>query len=163
MKKQKNNNLITVYNSFYDNRFGGNSSLRIYGIGIQKKKCKKYLKKSLLNWKKHLREGVVKNDIEQINFSKGYIKKYKKELKTVRIIKKSDYKKEQDKVILTKPFEITEEVYFEMLEVLPPLRFTQNGFIMSEFYTENYTTQFFKKDDKFYGAMIDYTRKETWH
>ncbi len=92
-----------------------------------------------------------------------YTSKYKKELETVRVIKKEDYRKEADQVILTEPIEITEEVYYEMLEILPPLCYTGNGFLMSEFQTESYTDQFFKRDGKFYMAVVDYRRKETWH
>ncbi len=80
-----------------------------------------------------------------------------------RIIKKEDYRKEADRVILTEPKEISEDVYYEMLEILPPLCYTGNGFLMSEFQTGSYTDQFFRRDGKFYMAVVDYRRKETWH
>lgn len=161
-----NNKNLIVYNSFYDDRFGGHESLTVYSYDENTtiEDCKKYLQETISSWEAHLEKGLKEKDNKDwIEMCEKYIAKYKKELATVRIIKAEDYRKEADKVILTEPREITEEVYDEMLEVLPPLCFTGNGFLMSEFQTESYTDQFFHKNGKFYMAVVDYKRKETWH
>lgn len=62
--------------------------------------------------------------------------------------------------------EITEERYWEMLNILPPiLDVTINGvemFCMSEMYTGTYTTQYAKYNGKYYSKMVDITDKSTW-
>ena len=64
--------------------------------------------------------------------------------------------------------ETTEAEFFEMLEVLPPLKWTtQNGFemfCMSEFTSGCYTTQFahHKETDKYYCATVSPYDRETW-
>ena len=156
---------LVVYDSFYDDRFGGHSSLTVYDrcygdTGIED--CKKYLQENINTWEKHL-ANRKDDDKDYIEMCEKYITKYKKEIETVRIIKKEDYRKEADRVILTEPKEISEDVYYEMLEILPPLCYTGNGFLMSEFQTGSYTDQFFRRDGKFYMAVVDYRRKETWH
>lgn len=164
MNTEEAKNLV-VYNSFYDDRFGGHSSLTIYNNcygNADIEDCKNYLKESIATWEKHLANRKDDNE-DYIKMCEKYISKYKKELETVRVIKAEDYRKEADRVILTEPIEITEDIYYEMLEVLPPLCYTGNGFLMSEFQTESYTDQFFKRDGKFYMAVVDYRRKETWH
>ena len=86
----------------------------------------------------------------------------KKELETVRILSVDDFKKEQEKTLLRDAQEITEDEYWEMLEVLPPLEMGKNYFIMSEFFTGSYTRQFYKKEGKYFTKMIDYKNKDTW-
>lgn len=155
---------LVVYNSFYDDRFGGHSSLTIYSYDEKTtiEDCKNYLQENINDWERNLANRKDDNE-DYIKMCGKYISKYKKELETVRVIKSEDYRKEADKVILTEPIEITEDVYYEMLEILPPLCYTGNGFLMSEFQTESYTDQFFRRGDKFYMAVVDYKRKETWH
>ena len=62
--------------------------------------------------------------------------------------------------------ETTEENYYEMLNVLPPLKWgTIDGvemFCMSEMYTGTYTNQYAKIGNKFYTAMVDVTDQSTW-
>lgn len=62
--------------------------------------------------------------------------------------------------------EVTEDIYNEQLNCLPPLKWcTRNGysmFCMCEMYTGTYTTQYAKKDGKFYSAMVDVTDESTW-
>lgn len=62
--------------------------------------------------------------------------------------------------------ETTEENYYEMLNVLPPLKWcTIDGvemFCMSEMYTGTYTNQYARIDKKFYTAMVDITDQSTW-
>lgn len=96
------------------------------------------------------------------DLAKRKIEKIKKEIETLREIDERDLQKEHDALILTEPVEISQKDYNEMFEILQPLQFGKNSFIMAEFFTGSYTSQFFKKDGKYYQAMIDYRRKETW-
>ena len=75
----------------------------------------------------------------------------------------------QKKHLLDKPMhEITEERFYEMLNVLPPLCWTQHKnveiFCMSEFYTGSFTDQYAhdKNTGKFWCKLVDYTDKSTW-
>lgn len=158
----ENKDFLVVYNSFYNDRFGGKANIAVWNYGQDISGCIANLQKSLNLWKSRWIGYSAKNDEEGKKFAKEYIDKYKKDLKTVRVIKTSDYIEELDKVILTEPKEITESEYEEMLGILPPLKMTSSGFIMSEFYTDSYTSQFYKQNGKYYMAMIDYKRKETW-
>lgn len=60
----------------------------------------------------------------------------------------------------------TEEEYNDCLNCLPPLKWCHRDgyelFCMSEMYTGTYTTQFAKKDGKYYTAMVDVTDESTW-
>lgn len=161
---EKTSDYGVVYNSYYDNcRFkGGSVSLKAYGHGNDTRQCLAELKKSLDLWEKRYSEASAKNDEEGKKFAGGYVDSKKKEIASVRVIKKSDYKKELDAVILQPAEEITEDDYWQLLECLPPLKMGKNYFIMSEFFTETYTSQFYKKDGKFYHKMIDYKNQETW-
>lgn len=82
---------------------------------------------------------------------------------TIREIDSKDLVKELDKVYLTTPVEITEEVFDEMLDILPPISMGTDYFVLSEFITLNYTIKFYRKDNKYYYKGIDYKRKETWN
>lgn len=62
--------------------------------------------------------------------------------------------------------EISEDEYYENLNVLPPLNWGAiNGiemFCMSEFYTDSFTTQYAKHNGKYYCKMVDAFDKTTW-
>lgn len=71
--------------------------------------------------------------------------------------------------ILENPLEeITEECFDEMLNVLPPLCYTERHgvvmFCMSEFYTGSYTMQYAKEKQtgKYYRKLVDFKDKSTW-
>ena len=153
-----------IYNNYYNScRFkGGSVSVQVYGHGKDTTECKKELTKELDMWRMRYYKASNEGDEEGKKFAGAYIEKKKKELESIRAIKKADYQKELDRVILQAAEEITEDDYFEMLEVLPPLEMGKNYFIMSEFFTGRYTSQFYRKNNKYYHKMIDYTRRETW-
>jgi len=54
--------------------------------------------------------------------------------------------------------EITEEDYNEMLNVLPPLKWTNGGFFMSEFYTGPITAFYQKLDGRYYTSLQNVRR-----
>jgi len=60
---------------------------------------------------------------------------------------------------------ITESHWWEMLEVLPPMHWRQGiveTFMMSEFWTGNYTQQYGRFGDKYISKMIDVKDDSTW-
>lgn len=75
---------------------------------------------------------------------------------------------ERERLLSGPPQEITEDKYNEMLDILPPLAWTEHHdvemFCMSEFYTGPYTTQYAHdhKTEKYYSKLVDYTDKTTW-
>jgi len=153
---------ITVYESISDSRFGSTRNLRAWGYADKVDECEKSIKTSIEAWKNHHQGYKEKNDKEGMKFAADYIEQYTKEFLTVRVMDAEEYNKEQANLLLTRPQEITEDDYFEMLEILPPLKMGQNYFIMSEFFTESYTRQFFKKNNKYYTQMIDCKNQDTW-
>ena len=82
------------------------------------------------------------------------------------ILTEKQYEAKQRALYIKPPKEITEERYYEMLDVLPPLRFvTRNGvqsFILAEPLDLNYYTQFAKYNGKYYTAVIEYGNHETY-
>ena len=161
---EKTSEYGVIYNSHYKNcRFkGGSVSVQVYGHGDDTSACIEELTKELDMWRMRYFEYSNRDDEEGKKFADDYIEQKKRELASVRVIKKCDYSKELDAVILGEPEEITEDDYWDMLECLPPLKMGANYFIMSEFFTGSYTGQLFKKGGKFYHQMIDYRRQETW-
>jgi hypothetical protein len=78
-----------------------------------------------------------------------------------------EYEDRQRKYYLDMPLqEITEEVWDDMLNVLPPLQWvTINGvneFLMSEFMSGPYTSQYARKEGKYYTKIVDAYDKTTW-
>ena len=78
-----------------------------------------------------------------------------------------EFEKLEREYYLNKPLkEISEEEYNYALNVLPPLKWcTINGveeFLMSEFYTGVYTTQYARYNNKYYCKMVDAYDKTTW-
>lgn len=75
-------------------------------------------------------------------------------------------KRQREKMISGPVTEITEERFYEMLDVLPPMKWcTIDGvemFCMLEMYTGTYTNQYAKIGDKYYTAMVDVTDRTTW-
>jgi len=63
-------------------------------------------------------------------------------------------------------YEITEERYWEMLEILPPMKWrTVEGvemFLMREFNSGTFTNQFAKANGKFYEKTVDAYDESTW-
>jgi hypothetical protein len=58
--------------------------------------------------------------------------------------------------------EIDEKTYCDMLDVLPPLRFTSDGFFMSEFSYGSITRQYIRYGDRFFWAEVDFKDRSTW-
>ena len=62
--------------------------------------------------------------------------------------------------------EITEERYYDMLNVLPPRCWTTlrgvEMFCMSEMLTGTYTDQYAKVGDKYYNKIVDIIDRSTW-
>jgi len=54
--------------------------------------------------------------------------------------------------------EISEEEYWEMLEILPPLKHNKASFFMCEFLTRDLTMQFWKEEGKYYAMVVDFRK-----
>lgn len=70
-------------------------------------------------------------------------------------IKLIDYDR---KKLLSCNLEVTEETYDYFLEVLPPLRYKDNGFYMSEFLTDNLTNYFYTENERFYVSVREFDK-----
>lgn len=84
-----------------------------------------------------------------------------------QIMTYGEYVKAEKEHYLNLPLtEITEDRWDEMLCVLPPMSWqTINGcneFLMSEFLTGVYTSQYARKNGKFYHKTVDAYDKTTW-
>jgi len=73
---------------------------------------------------------------------------------------------EHEKSYLTECSEISEQEYYNMLEMLPPLKWGNNGgissFFMSEFLTGSITSQYAECGDKYYTKTVDINDSNTW-
>jgi len=54
--------------------------------------------------------------------------------------------------------EISEDEYWEMLEILPPLKHNAASFFMCEFLTGDLTTQFWKEEGRYYAMVVDFRK-----
>lgn len=85
-------------------------------------------------------------------------------------------RRERELVLSREVYEVSKETWWEMLEVLPPLKWVDrhcaardccvNEFCMSEFNSGSYTTQYARVETdegtKYYGATVDYFDESTW-
>lgn len=55
-----NKNMVVVYNSFSDDRFGGTESIRVWNYGDNIAECLEYTKNTIENWKNHFKEYLQK-------------------------------------------------------------------------------------------------------
>lgn len=86
-----------------------------------------------------------------------------------RVMTFGDFLRLERNKILGQPLEeITADRFNEMLDILPPLAWTQhNGvemFCISEFYTGSYTSQYAhdRTTGKYYTKLVDYHDRSTW-
>lgn len=101
-------------------------------------------------------------------FEKCYNKALKREYKTMTY---GEFKELKRKHYINQPIkEITEELYYERLNALPPLKYRQRSdismFSLSEYYTGTYTDQYAKvttdQGTKYYTKIVDFTDEGTW-
>lgn len=97
------------------------------------------------------------------------IKEQKRTLKTMQIVKTTDFEIMLKKAILAKPIhEITKEQYHDALNLLPPVNWYRVGdfemFCMSERITGSYTTQYAHDTltGKYYLKTVDMDDPSTW-
>jgi hypothetical protein len=125
-------------------------------------------------------ERALDHELKNIELSKRYVKEYdtednhywanrlKEEVRSVYIPMtwETFYQAQKEYYLSGEPKEITAEIFEDMLDVLPPLKWgTIDGvemFLMSEFYTGTYTSQYARKGDKYYTKMVDAFDKSTW-
>lgn len=97
------------------------------------------------------------------------IKAQKRTLKTMQIVKTTDFEAMLRKAVLAKPiYEITKEKYHNALELLPPVNWCRVGdfemFCMSECITGSYTTQYAHDTltGRYYLKTVDMDDRSTW-
>lgn len=97
------------------------------------------------------------------------IKEEKRKLKTMQIVKTTDFEVMLRKAILAKPiYEITKEKYNNALNLLPPVNWCRVGdfemFCMSECITGSYTTQYAHDTltGRYYLKTVDMDDPSTW-
>lgn len=100
---------------------------------------------------------------DRYNSEKAKPKKY------CKIMTFAEFQKAEREYLLSKELkEITEEVYHDMLNVLPPIKWTTRQgiemFCMMEMYTGTYTSQYAhdKVNNKYYSKLVDCTDESTW-
>lgn len=98
---------------------------------------------------------------------KEYAEEYRRA--DYRVMTFGDFLEFEREKILAKPLtEITADQFEEMLDVLPPLAWTQHKgvemFCMAEFYTGCYTSQYAHdlSTGKYYTKIVDYSDRSTW-
>ena len=98
---------------------------------------------------------------------KNYLDEAKK--KQYVIMTYEEFVEAEKKYLLDTPLlEVTEEIFDDALNVLPPLKWcTHNNvemFCISEMWTGTYTSQYAhdKKTDKYYTKMVDICDRSTW-
>ncbi|MBR4663912.1 MAG: hypothetical protein IKO93_08560 [Lentisphaeria bacterium] len=85
-----------------------------------------------------------------------------------RIVPLEDFYTAERKKMLADPLKrITEEQYWDALEVLPPLHYERldggcERFCMREFFTATYTTQYFHSKEGCFCRMVDFADQTTW-
>lgn len=85
--------------------------------------------------------------------------RYSQHYSAVKMMRMSDYDKLHDAALRTEPEEITEEEFFEALNVLPPMKWHcllgVESFRMCEFYSGTITTIYARTDDGRYWKFMD--------
>ena len=84
-----------------------------------------------------------------------------------KIMTLKEFDELQKKYYLDSPItEITEEKYIDMLEVLPPLKWTTikgiEEFLICEMLSGTYTNQYAKCNGKYYTKVVDSMDQNTW-
>ena len=117
------------------------------------------------------RETVETYNSHIVNYPEraDYWESCKKEYETAKyeMMTFEEYLSRQKKAMVSgEVTEITEENYNDALNCLPPLKWCNREgfelFCMREMYTGTYTTQYAKKNGKYYRAMVDASDENTW-
>jgi len=117
-------------------------------------------KKDIATWEGHLQKYPGNEYFE------GYLQAAKEA--EYRVMTEEEFRRKERAFYINSPLKtISEERYNEMLNILPPLHWTNirgvEMFCISEMLTGSYTDQFAKVgDDKFYAKTVDVKDKSTW-
>lgn len=69
------------------------------------------------------------------------------------------YDKLNSEIVLNEPWEIDADIYNHFLNILPPLEFASDKFILCEFKKGNITTEYFKSCGKYFCRFIEYKKR----
>lgn len=117
--------------------------------------------KEIASWTRNIKQY---QDVEEF---KSHLKAAQE--KEYRVMTWDEFEQFQRVFLLDRELtEITAEIFYDMLNVLPPLYWIENNgiemFCMSEMYTGTYTNQYAhdKRTDKYYTKLVDSADKSTW-
>lgn len=117
---------------------------------------------SVATWGKH-----IQNYPERAEMFRKYLDADRQS--TFEIMTFGEFEKlQREKLLAGVPEEITEERFEEMLNVLPPIKWTRRDgvemFCMSEMWTGSYTNQYAHDhySGKYYCKMVDCLDESTW-
>jgi hypothetical protein len=71
----------------------------------------------------------------------------------IEAIKSDNWKARFDDMREGKKVRVSERIYYDMLGSVPPLKYTQNGFVCGEAYSSNVYYHFWKEDGIIYGQL----------
>lgn len=132
----------------------------VFNFGEDIERAKQYFKESYQTCLKHARTRPDRKYWVQ------QCKNYLQAEKSIFVTTFDNFLEIQKKAYCTPPVEITEELYDEMLEVLPPLKWEFDGknnwFCLSEMTTGTLTSQYARINGKYYTATVDITDRNTW-
>lgn len=129
------------------------------------KDFKEKQKKEFQLWKNRYNELSKKEKKERWGkMCKHYANNALYAIKTAFIINSDeDYQKIVKQTYITKPKEITEKLYYDMLECLPPgYKKELKGFYVTERIFDNFVHNFYKENDKYYVRTVDLDDVTTW-
>ena len=136
---------------------------RLYSF-VEEGKEKNKLEKAKKDHQKDLEKYLVNKKYDKKYWSERYDEEKNRQYQVVTWEKFEELQREYylNKTLI----EVTEEEWDEQLNVLPPYKWgTVNGvneFMMSEFTTGSYTTQYAKYQGKFYCKTVDSCDPNTW-
>lgn len=115
---------------------------------------------SFFRWFDHFKNSDDKAFREYCRYN---CRMHHQHIKTMCLMDKEEfYKKHNDFYLLRNPVQVTEDEYYEALEVLPPLRMSSRGFQMSERETTTITREYYKEDGKYFYHYVDLCNRESW-
>lgn len=145
--------MLTVY---FDKNFGWQCWNR--GDSVQNVKTQ-----ALQDFREWIKRACAEGDSDWGKKCKEYADQAKRKFKTVQTMSEKDFDFVHDYFYLSQdPEEITEEQFDYFLNVLPPRKWTDKGFQMSEMYSGTITKEIYKESDKYWIHFVDVTKPETW-
>ena len=137
-------------------------SVYTYGEAIEEAKA--FYLESLNCW-----QGRINPNDTNLEWQKQcieYAKAAQDHINSIKVVTFEEFTELEKQAWLTKPTETTKEIFTEMLEVLPPMKWEfqgkNNWFLISEHTSGVYTSQYAKINGKYYHATVNAYDRSTW-